>query len=1539
MNKTQQIKERRTGIAKAIEQTRLLKSNLQKTYSILENKYEKGIISYIEFRKAKAELLKGRSLNAWIKYYDECIEYYRQESAQYGEKTTKNYKPIIAIVLIVTLLLTFLLFTAISTFTGFNIISTINGNDTIIANISEETGFLNFTTGGTVMIDNTTNVSTETPPIEEIPEENLSINLPQEEIQNETSLDIPESAVNETSAPEQNETVLNQTESYSPSSDANIISEQTVQYGAIIGRPVLWKKTISYYQETNNISISLPEGAQEIHVKEIVDGREQELTNISESNGLETISGNVIRDAPQNIWKNILSWFTRLFDNLGITGHAIAADITEDTTTKTTTKTVKLVSDTSVKDIVVEYSTEAPETFEEETSSGKLVTVSSASDIHYDNVLTYANITDTALEDIKLYWLVNDTKQDFAFDGYDSNEDGLVDYIEWITPHLSNETFQIILITNATHLDNNRTYMTDIYPEVKEQDNNWSEKIYSGEYVRVRFEQNLTQDKDIKLYVRNTNQTNTTVQIYTEDSSELLAEYPIITTEGYYTMFLTNLTDGNADTFDLKINGASAADFLEFDYIVDPTIILNSGGVGDIGISPLSNTSYVIAWSNQSSNFMEYAIYNTSGTIIKGPNRIGQNGTDALSRVAVTTINSTAFAIAWINSSTGVGGRSEIRMIFNTSGVNITGPMWTDGAVGTTNDLSLAQTKDRFAYCVVDIIEGDFDFWSYNSTTGATITAEVGIDATMLPSATDNSHNIIACSAMNDTKIAMAWIKRGSVGTSNITVTLRTAAGALPTGVTDRFIANFNAGTGNANALNGSVDLVVTQNRYIATVYNHPLGNNLTLNIQNGSAWGGAGAVNVSIDTNLGIGMTRLATTALTNGSNKGYVAIAYWTNGTGTPAIKGVVYDEYGILATAPFTIDATAAVNDTAKLMDAAGKEFNGNTTAQTPYSLCEGTWALAYTNRANVTQVQTLLINGSAWNGICPVAVAANNPPVISFQIVNTTNSIQNYTNGTVNVSFSVSDLDGNPLRTQIDWYLNGNLNMSFANQTNISIANTTRGDNFTAIVAVFDGTAWGTNATGTVLIRNAPPEPPNIHIPNNGTTMAAITGLEISNTTDIDGDKINYTLIIDNNEAFTSPEWTNFSIKETANTTTETSTIAIADGLYFWKANATDGLNSSDYSHYKSFTKDATGPVVSGTAINTTNVTTEGFVCINATVTDALTPINTVKAEIANSTQQKANWTMTDTGPWCSGIASDNKYGVELQLTASGNWTVNTTWATDLVPNEGRDSYVNLQINVTTTAQAEVAPTITQVSLNDTRSIIVGGIRTIEFSAIVNDTNGNINASSVIANVTLSGQALRANSTCLRVSGDGTGANFTCTVGMEFYDAAGDWRVTVEAQDNASNFAINNSRYFTLQETVAMNISSAAMSFPGASPGMKNITSPGLSIQNIGNKIYLNTSVTGINLLGDTNSATSIPAANFTVSNATGSANPQCTSTAIFGAALVNNTAVNIEGANTSRGALATNNLYFCITGIPLDLITQTYSTGGTPDEDDWTILVA
>ena len=193
----------------------------------------------------------------------------------------------------------------------------------------------------------------------------------------------------------------------------------------------------------------------------------------------------------------------------------------------------------------------------------KRVTV--ASDIHYTNVTAFTTIDNRPNGTIHLYHVINGSRMEINFTSIDLDNDSLVDRIEWTVPHLSEQTYEIVIeIIKAEHLDKNRVFLTDIYDDVKAKDGRWSEPISNGEYVRVMFEKALENFNDITIVARS--QGISRVEIYTKDSTILLAAFENITEEHYHKIYLYNLTDDET-TFDLKTTG----DAVEYDYIVDPT--------------------------------------------------------------------------------------------------------------------------------------------------------------------------------------------------------------------------------------------------------------------------------------------------------------------------------------------------------------------------------------------------------------------------------------------------------------------------------------------------------------------------------------------------------------------------------------------------------------------------------------------------------------------------------------------------------------------------------------------------------------------------------------------------------------------------------------------------------------------------------------------------------------------------------------------------------------------------------------------------------
>jgi len=306
---------------------------------------------------------------------------------------------------------------------------------------------------------------------------------------------------------ETNETFANETEiNISEEANAtitNIIANatiQTIQYKAVIGKPVKWKKVVEKLAE-DSVIIELPEKTINLTVKKINKQKEQEIikqVQFKDVGGVGVGFGFVFKTSVYNWFKNLFSFILP-----SVLAQEEIVEVTE-----TSSKIEVEISDNSTN-YEVEYYTEAPVAVEEVISSNrKKITISGPDELHYENILAFTELPEQLTPEdkykIKLYNVNNNLREIVEIVNYeDSNEDGLIDTVYWIVPHLSTQEYELIIeITKAEHLDLNRNFISDIYDEVKSQDGVWSEVINSGEYVRVTFEQALDRTKDITIYAR-----------------------------------------------------------------------------------------------------------------------------------------------------------------------------------------------------------------------------------------------------------------------------------------------------------------------------------------------------------------------------------------------------------------------------------------------------------------------------------------------------------------------------------------------------------------------------------------------------------------------------------------------------------------------------------------------------------------------------------------------------------------------------------------------------------------------------------------------------------------------------------------------------------------------------------------------------------------------------------------------------------------------------------------------------------------------------
>jgi len=512
------------------------------------------------------------------------------------------------------------------------------------------------------------------------------------------------------------------------------VSIQTIQYGAVIGKPVKWKKIIKK-TTSENLTVELPSSATNVIISnlEFSNSGSNISENINDSGNL--ISGNAISIQRQN------GFLSRLFEKvLSFTG--LVTDSSSDSSAEVLFEDSNNTLDISqnVSSAEIEYETPAPIAIESNTSRGKIILVSSS--IHYENVLAYTNLNEEVDADylgrIKLYHYTseficenNSASENISaeincyyenyselinFTAYDTNEDDKIDYVEWTIPHMSNQTYEIIIeISAAYHLDSNRELISDIYDRVRARDDAWSENINSGEYVRVIFEKNLTNENDITIYARSS--MGAGIEVYENNGTEKIADFGEITNDSKYKIYLTNLSsiidssiendfgiENNSNAsfdsysqgiFDLKIVGlnnsnSSFNSSVQFDYIVDPTI----GTTGNINFT--SPTPDNATYLSNAYSAMNVSI--DSGVNIKnvswywggnGVNLFGENlvlmlnfnnmsGIGDLQNKTVDAVaginNATCYNMgAWCNYTTGINGKGIYFNGFVGTYANVTG--------------------------------------------------------------------------------------------------------------------------------------------------------------------------------------------------------------------------------------------------------------------------------------------------------------------------------------------------------------------------------------------------------------------------------------------------------------------------------------------------------------------------------------------------------------------------------------------------------------------------------------------------------------------------------------------------------------------------------------------------------------------------------------------------------------------------------------------------------------------------------------------------
>jgi len=1074
-------------------------------------------------------------------------------------------------------------------------------NETLIASNDTIVSEQNETTNETILVEEVNPVTNDTQGITSEPNvtEEINITIPLTPEVNITE-NITEQTNVTTTLTEQNATI------------------QTIQYQAILNQPVKWKKQI-VSEDIGNLTIKLPKEAENIIVNKIENQNREIVSPLS-------ITGGVISSSSQG-------FFTRLLSFLGLTGKVI------DSPEEKKEIEVGLEIDNIQAEYEVEYETPAPYAIEQDTETGKRVEIVGLESIHYENVLSFTDLNEVAKEKIRLYRITDGLKEPTAITNYiDTNSNGLIDKIEWITLQLSNETFEIIIeISKAEHLNSNREFISDIYEQVKALDDIWSETINDGEYVRVTFEQNLTNENDITLYPRVISG-EPKIEVYEVDKTEKIAEFSSVTDNDYNTVYLTNLTE--QDVFDLRVINGS----LELDYIVDPMVGSTTGEM-DIGVASLDNETIVIAYTN-SSNVVAFQIWNTEGTLLLGPITVDTTNVPVTSsRVAVSAVNSTSFIVGWSNTTSYLlagYSRSAGATYF---AKNIVTAGNTTNTYKSDNDLTIA--GGTLMYYFIN--------WSrsgtpssgnataiarFDVTTGALIGATGSIVTGMAENIGGKLNNSISCDAINSTAVVCAEYASGTA--DDITWHIISTGGSEV--LTD---ADVDTNVGNASG----VAVTSLDGNRIVGVYLDVAENDVTFWIN--QTVPGAGVNPTDIDTNVGLTLnsTKVGIATVRNQSTNQDDFVVAYTNSTDLVAVG---YNRLGQQSKAKFVVD-TSPANSTFYVI---GEQASNN-------NLCEGTWIIAYKNVSNVVQFKGYWLNGSAWNGTCLAPADIIKPMINITYPINRTN----WSINTVDINYTYSDNIG----VSSCWYSND----SRQNATLSNCANVTTvvwGDGIHNISVWVNDTSNNVNVSYITFTIDT--TPPNINItypPNNTQTF---------NTVDI-----NYT-VNDNNGIGVQACWysndsrQNATLANCANVTT----VVWSGGIHnitVWANDSVGNKNKSEITFFVNlFAPNITRISWITVGGSTSNNLTYGqtILYFNATVNDSQSDTLSVNITLTDPDQVK----VINSQPMSNTTYSFWNYSIPVTLEKAGNWTVNIT-ATDGLNISSNSSIITVNIVKRTTRE--------------------------------------------------------------------------------------------------------------------------------------------------------------------------------------------------------------------------------------------------------------
>jgi len=602
----------------------------------------------------------------------------------------------------------------------------------------------------------------------------------------------------------------------------------------------------------------------------------------------------------------------------------------------------------------------------------------------------------------------------------------------------------------------------------------------------------------------------------------------------------------------------------------DPAFAETSEAV-DVAISPIDNTTIVMAWVDAVETDISFKVFNTNGTNIT--DTIDADTTaDLESRVAVAPINKTAFVLAWVD-----GPDDDVTFaVYDINGTNIVAATDTNTNVGTNTDVSLAQLGNRFALCYMDNVQNDASFRIITNA-GTQAVAETDIDTRATPEAT--LQNLVSCAGISSTRWAYFYFDDP---TNDATFAVRRETGASIVAPTDI--------DGNVGETGQVAVATLDADKFVMAFYDST-DDDITIAIRTSA--NGVVLARTDIDTNAGT-ESRVAVSAIRQNasSTTDSFVVAWWDQAS--TDIKAAAYDGTGSEITAPFTVETQQ--DTTYTLIDVMARD------PLTGLGTCPGTFIVAYTNNSNVGVFKTYYINGTEWDGVC-------NPPTVNLVSPNNGNITPERT-----VNFTCNATDDGDLKNITfywnytgSWQANGTAQLSGkSNSTGFyrsGLNNTNITWNCRACDDAKNCKSAQANWSVSINYTDTPPvttlnNPPDSNI--NTTNHNILFNCSATDDTQL----VNISLYITNstNQSFARNQTT--PITGTSNSTSWT--IYLADGNYTWNCLTYDSTNQNNWAANRTIqvklTSETNPPNVTNLLTNNTIYSINDTVLITARVVD-------------------------------------------------------------------------------------------------------------------------------------------------------------------------------------------------------------------------------------------------------------------------------------------------------------------------------------------------